>query len=198
MNQKNDYIIENWFSTPIYSGNSIEYAQKLYEPILKHLDWEKINRKRFYKGRTTYNTSKNLAVEPEFEGFVNHLKDTANVFLTELGYDYEKISKKFNPYIFATELNKGSFQERHIHAYQLSGILYIKVPDGSAPIIFNDPIHMREYTNWPVKNPKSPNTFLTVNYKPVVGTLLMWPSWLYHEVLVHEVDDNRIGLVFNL
>ena len=46
MNQKNDYIIENWFSTPIYSGNSIEYAEKLYEPILKHLDWEKINKNR--------------------------------------------------------------------------------------------------------------------------------------------------------
>ncbi len=77
-------------------------------------------------------------------------------------------------------------------------MLYIKVPEGSAPIVFNDPIHMREWSNWPVKNPENTNTFLTVNYKPVVGTLLMWPSWLYHEVLVHEVDDNRIGLVFNL
>ena len=28
--------------------------------------------------------------------------------------------------MFATELNKGSYQERHIHAYQLSGILYLK------------------------------------------------------------------------
>jgi uncharacterized protein (TIGR02466 family) len=197
MNQ-NNYLIENWFSTPIYSGNSIQFVQQLYQPILNHLNSEKINKERFFKGRTTYNTNENLALEPAFEEFVKHIKEIANIFLTHLGYDYEKISKKFNPYIFATELNKGSFQERHIHAYQLSGILYIKVPDGSAPIVFNDPIQTREYINWPVKDLNNSNTFLTVNYKPVVGTLLMWPSWLYHEVLVHNIDDNRIGLVFNL
>jgi len=72
------------------------------------------------------------------------------------------------------------------------------VPEGSAPIQFNDPIHTREYVNWPTIDKNNPNTFLRVQYKPVIGSLLMWPSWLYHEVDTHEIDDNRIGLVFNL
>ena len=65
-------------------------------------------------------------------------------------------------------------------------------------MVFNDPIHIREYDPWPVKDKKNLNTCLTIKYSPVVGNLLMWPSWLYHEVPVHPVNENRIGLVFNL
>ena len=193
-----NYKIEHWFSAPIISHNAIDWAEKLLQPSLNYLNDEKINRKRFYKGRTTYETQHNLAEQSEYIEFVDYLKSVANTFLTDLGFDYNKISKKFNPYMFATELNKGSYQERHIHAYQLSGILYLKVPEGSAPIQFNDPIHTREYVNWPTIDNTNPNTFLRVQYQPVVGSLLMWPSWLYHEVDTHEIDDNRIGLVFNL
>lgn len=196
--QNKKYIIENWFSSPIYSCNAVEYSKKLLPLVLKHLEDEKINKERFFKGRTTYDTHINLANDSNFYNFVDFLKQNAKIFLEDLGYCYETLSKKFDPFIFATELNYGSYQERHIHAYKLSGILYLKVPEGSAPIQFNDPVITREFENWPIKNPKNPNTFLTVNYKPQVGSMLMWPSWLYHEVLTHTVKDSRIGLVFNL
>jgi uncharacterized protein (TIGR02466 family) len=198
MKIEKNYIIENWFSSPIYSCNALPYAEKLLNPVLEHLKAEKINKDRFWLGKTTYNTQINLANDPTFFDFLNFIKDNAKTFLDNLGYDYEILSKKFDPYIFATELNYGSYQERHIHAYKLSGILYLKVPENSAPIQFNDPIITREYESWPVKNSNNPNTFLTVNYKPQVGSMLMWPSWLYHEVPTHTVKENRIGLVFNL
>lgn len=193
-----NYKIESWFSVPILSHYNPEWAEKLLKPSLKYLDYEKINKERFYKGRTTYDTKYNLAKQPEYKKFLSYLKQVAQTYLTDLGFDYNEISKKFDPYFFTTELNKGSYQERHIHRYQLSGILYLKVPEGSAQIIFNDPIHVREYNNWPVLDYSNINTFGTVSYKPVVGSLLLWPSWLYHEVPTHKIDDNRIGLVLNL
>jgi len=196
--ESNNYIIEQWFSSPVYSGNAKQWSDKLLKPALKHLNKNKINKDRFYLGKTTYDTETNLALKKDFKGFVKYLKSIANIFVTELGFDYTKLSKKFDPYIFATELNQGSFQERHIHSYKLSGILYLKVPNNSAPVVFNDPIHIREYDPWPVKDKKNLNTCLTIKYSPVVGNLLMWPSWLYHEVPVHPVNENRIGLVFNL
>jgi len=194
----NNYKIENWFPVPILSHSAPEWSKKLLKPSLKYLDDEKINRERFYKGRTTYGTKYNLATQPEYKGFVTYLKQVAKTYLTDLGFDYSQISKKFDPYFFTTELNKGSYQERHIHKYQLSGILYLKVPEGSAQINFCDPIHVREYASWPVLDPKNSNTFGNVSYKPVVGSLLLWPSWLYHEVPTHKINDNRIGLVLNL
>ena len=103
----NNYKIEHWFSTPIISHNAIDWAERLLQPSLNYLNDEKINRKRFYKGRTTYETQHNLAEQPEYIEFVDYLKSVANTFLTDLGFDYDKISKKFNPYMFATELNKG-------------------------------------------------------------------------------------------
>jgi len=198
LQQNKNYIIENWFSTPIYSCNALEYSRQLLPFVLKHLEDEKINKERFFKGRTTYDTHINLAKDINFNNFLNFIKQNAKIFLNDLGYCYETLSKKFDPFIFATELNYGSYQERHIHAYKLSGILYLKVPEGSAPIQFNDPIVTREFENWPVKDLKNPNTFLTVSYQPKVGSMLMWPSWLYHQVLTHTINENRIGLVFNL
>lgn len=193
-----NYNIQNWFSVPILQHQTSGWAEKLLKPSLKYLDYEKINRHRFYKGRTTYDTKFNLAKQPEYKTFLKYLKDVAKLYLTNIGFDYEQISKKFDPYFFTTELNKGSFQERHIHNYQLSGIFYLKVPKGSAKIIFHDPIHTREFINWPVLDHNNPNTFGTITYEPIVGNLLLWPSWLYHEVPTHTVDDNRIGLVLNL
>jgi len=198
LSTNNNYMIENWFSSPIYSSSSLEWAEKLKPFLLEQLDKDTINKKRFYKGRTTHATNTNLAEFDELKEFNVHLKEHAKIFIDALGFDYEKISEKFKPYYFATELNKGSMQERHIHAFQLSGILYIKVPENSAPIQFLDPNHIREYMDWPIKDYENPNTFKTVNYKPTKGSLLLWPSYLYHQVLVHQVDDNRIGLVLNL
>jgi len=198
LQQNKNYIIENWFSTPIYSCNALEYSRQLLPFVLKHLEDEKINKERFFKGRTTYDTHINLAKDINFNNFLNFIKQNAKIFLNDLGYCYETLSKKFDPFIFATELNYGSYQERHIHAYKLSGILYLKVPEGSAPIQFNDPIVTREFENWPVKDLKNPNTFLTVSYQAKVSSMLMWPSWLYHQVLTHTINENRIGLVFNL
>jgi len=198
LSENNNYIIQNWFSVPIFSCEAAQQAKNLLEPSMKYLNLQKINRDRFFKGKTTYDTDINLANDPIYFNFVNFIKQKAKIFLDDLGYCYETLSKKFNPFIFTTELNEGSYQERHIHAYKLSGILYLKVPDNSAPIQFNDPVITREYENWPVKDNKNPNTFLTVSYKPQVGNMLMWPSYIYHEVPTHIVKESRIGLVFNL
>jgi uncharacterized protein (TIGR02466 family) len=192
------FLIENWFSSPIYSSSAIEWVEKLKPFLLEQLNKDTINKKRFYKGRTTHSTNINLAECDELKDFTTFLMLHAKTFLENLGFDYEKISKKFSPYYFTTELNKGSMQERHIHAFQLSGILYIKVPKNSAPIQFLDPVQIREYMDWPVKNPENQNTFSTVTYTPHEGSLLLWPSFLYHQVMVHQVNENRIGLVVNL
>ena len=78
----NNYKIEHWFSSPIISHNAIDWAEKLLQPSLNYLNDDKINRKRFYKGRTTYETQHNLAKQPEYIEFVDYLKSVANTFLT--------------------------------------------------------------------------------------------------------------------
>ena len=69
----NNYKIESWFSVPILSHYNPEWSEKLLKPSLKYLDDEKINKERFYKGRTTYDTKYNLATRPEYKGFVTYL-----------------------------------------------------------------------------------------------------------------------------
>lgn len=193
-----NYSIEKWFSSPVYSGNAIQFTDELLKTSLKYLYSNESNKNRFYLGKTTYDTQVNLAKKKEYSKFLNYIKQQAEIFVSELGFDYKELSKQFNPFMFATELNQGSFQERHVHNAKISGILYLKVPPNSAPIQFHDPVQVREFAPWPVKDYTNKHTHIIIEYKPKVGSLLMWPSWFYHQVPAHPAIENRIGLVFNL
>ena len=63
----------------------------LFQIISFYLGSRTINKKRFYKGRTTHATNTNLAEFDELKEFNVHLKEHAKIFIDALGFDYEKI-----------------------------------------------------------------------------------------------------------
>ena len=65
----------------------------------------------------------------------------------------------------------------HIHPHSIiSGTLYVEVPKGSGAIRFEDP-----RLPLMMAAPPRPDTFVSVDPRP--GLLLLWESWLRHEVL---------------
>ena len=79
----------------------------------------------------------------------------------------------------------------HIHPHSiLSGTLYVEVPKGSGAIRFEDP-------RLPLMMAAPPrgDTFVTVEPKP--GLLLLWESWLRHEVLPGTGRAERLSISFN-
>lgn len=81
----------------------------------------------------------------------------------------------------------------HIHpACALSGVFYIAANEKSGDIVFNDPrdvaIAVGGLPNF-VSRP--------VPLKPKPGMLLLFPSWLPHEVVENQSDTQRISLAFN-
>ena len=89
-------------------------------------------------------------------------------------------------------LLKGSgHHSGHIHPHSiLSGTFYVEVPDGSGAIRFEDP-----RLPLMMAAPQRDGTFVTVEPKP--GLLLMWESWLRHEVLPGSGKDERLSISFN-
>ena len=72
----------------------------------------------------------------------------------------------------------------------LSGTLYVEVPEGSGAIRFEDPrLPMM------MAAPQRPDSFVTVEPRP--GLLLMWESWLRHEVLAGTGHGERLSISFN-
>jgi uncharacterized protein (TIGR02466 family) len=94
----------------------------------------------------------------------------------------------------------GGYNRPHIHPNShFSGVYYIKAPQNSGDIVFNDPrsgAHMIMPER--VKDIKPPShLWREVRINPLEGRLIMFPSWLWHCVDPNESNDIRISVSFN-
>ena len=86
----------------------------------------------------------------------------------------------------------------HIHPHSvISGTLYVEVPKGSGAIRFEDPrlpLMMAAPTRL-ADAPEELRPFVGVEPRP--GLLLLWESWLRHEVLPGTGRGERLSISFN-
>ena len=80
----------------------------------------------------------------------------------------------------------------HIHGAEISGVFYVKVPEGdSGRLVLVDP---RTRVNMSEKRLRS----LNFPIDPKEGTFVLFPSWLEHYVEPNKSDGIRISMSFNL
>ncbi|MDF1824143.1 MAG: TIGR02466 family protein [Verrucomicrobiales bacterium] len=79
----------------------------------------------------------------------------------------------------------------------LSGVYYLQTPANCGEIEFRDPREVRMMEVIPqVSNNRW--TYKTVQYQPVEGRMIIFPSWLLHQVKPNLNTDDRICISFNL
>jgi uncharacterized protein (TIGR02466 family) len=86
----------------------------------------------------------------------------------------------------------------HIHPLSvISGTYYVKVPKDASGIKFEDPRMDRFMAAPPKKSDakKANRTSYTINSKP--GNLVLFESWLRHEVPASTSEEDRISISFN-
>lgn len=95
-------------------------------------------------------------------------------------------------------LRSGGHHSAHIHPHSIiSGTLYVEVPKGSGAIRFEDP-RLPMMMSAPTRRLDAPaelQPFVTV--EPRAGLLLLWESWLRHEVLPGTTARERLSISFN-
>jgi uncharacterized protein (TIGR02466 family) len=147
--------------------------------------WSKEHR---YAGYTSYASLNDLPKrDPAIADLAKLLTRHAASFARELGWDRKpKLDSLW------VNLLKGSgHHSGHIHPHSiLSGTFYAEVPAGSGAIRFEDP-----RLPLMMAAPQRDGTFVTV--EPKAGLLLMWESWLRHEVLPGSGKDERLSISFN-
>jgi uncharacterized protein (TIGR02466 family) len=88
-------------------------------------------------------------------------------------------------------LKAGGQHSGHIHPHAIiSGTFYVEVPARSGAIRFEDP-----RLPLMMAAPPREDTFVTVQPRP--GLLLLWESWLRHEVLAGAGKGERLSVSFN-
>jgi uncharacterized protein (TIGR02466 family) len=95
-------------------------------------------------------------------------------------------------------LEPGGHHAGHIHPHSaVSGTYYVEVPRGASAIRFEDPRLPRMMAAPPRKSDARPPNRTFVAMAPKAGTLLLWESWLSHEVPANGAAKPRISISFN-
>ncbi len=100
--------------------------------------------------------------------------------------------------LWVNVLKPGGHHGAHIHPHSImSGSFYVEVPNGSGAIRFEDP-RLPMMMAAPRRRDDAPDdlrAFVSVDPQP--GVLLMWESWLRHEVMPHGGKGERLSVSFN-
>ncbi len=90
---------------------------------------------------------------------------------------------------------EGSGLEYHTHPLSIvSGALYLQVDEGSSKTTFCNP---NPYVDMTLVQQATNYTTRTASLQPIVGTLVLFPSWLKHGSIDRNESAERIVLSFN-
>ena len=153
------------------------------------------SRGKGYKGYTSYASLNDLPRrDPAFDDLKRIVTRHAAAFAKELTWE----KKPRLDSLWVNLLKPGGHHSAHIHPHSiLSGTLYVEVPRGSGEIRFEDP-RLSQMMAAPVRRDDAPEElrpFATI--EPRAGLLLMWESWLRHEVLPGTARSDRLSISFN-
>jgi uncharacterized protein (TIGR02466 family) len=151
-----------------------------------------------YPGYTSYASLTDLGWRfPIFKDLVKVLDKHVAEFAKDLAFDLDGKKLKLDS-LWVNILPQGGVHTSHIHPHSvISGTTYITMPDGASAIKFEDP-RLAMMMAAPARTKDAPAHLKTFTYvAPDVGDVLLWESWLRHEVPLNMADDERISVSFN-
>jgi len=199
--------IEQVFATTIYSAPLGGSRTKAFLEELKTAclviaeedgagqDW---SRDAGYKGYTSYASLDDLPVRnPTFAALCERLKPHLVEFANSVDFDMRGLTPMVDS-IWINVLAPGGTHTGHIHNNSIiSGTLYVDVPDGASSIRFEDPRLAMMMAAPPRKSRAAAHNRSFVYVQPSPGTVLLWESWLRHEVPANMAKEDRVSVSFN-
>ena len=148
------------------------------------------SREHHYAGYTSYASLNDLPRrDPAFAELAKLLTKHASKFADECAFDLKQKPRLDS--LWVNSLKAGGHHAGHIHPHSIiSGTLYVEVPARAGAIRFEDP-----RLPLMMAAPSRADTFVTV--QPRAGLLLLWESWLRHEVLPGAGRGERLSISFN-
>ena len=182
-----------YFPTIIYAKD-VQLDNRLFEREV--VEWSKKNKGIKRTNMIGWHSTTDMHKIPVFKPLVDELfKMQMEIYREELLTREPIIGN-----MWANINPPGGYNRPHIHPNShFSGVYYIKAPQNSGDIVFNDPrsgAHMIMPER--IKDIKPPShLWREVRINPLEGRLIMFPSWLWHCVDPNESNDIRISVSFN-
>lgn len=140
----------------------------------------------------------------EFAELAKKIVRCANIVFRDLGYVSN--SRPAISSMWANISPRYAFNRVHTHPGSAwSGVYYVRAPENSGNLYFQDPRPQAQVYNIRFENPESrkPGVWSEVFYEPIVGRLILFPAWLQHEVQpnlseLEGEEGERISISFNI
>jgi uncharacterized protein (TIGR02466 family) len=196
------------FATPIYQATlsthrSFENFRAELEEACQMLAaedtagraWCKANG---YGGYTSYASLDDLPKRASVFAELKTLLDRhAAAFAKDLDFDLGAGRLRLDS-LWVNVLKPGAAHSGHIHPHSvLSGTVYVATPPGASALKLEDP-RLPLMMAAPPRRADAPEEARSFLYlQPEPGTVLMWESWLRHEVPANRARSERISISFN-
>lgn len=196
------------FPTPLWQGRLADAAlladlarscRTLAQDDIAGRRWSRDHR---YRGYTSYASLNDLPVrDPAFGQLARWLVRQASAFAAAAHLDLATGTGARKPRLdslWVNILKPGGGHSGHIHPHSIiSGTLYVEVPEGSGSIRFEDP-RLPMLMHSPPRTPDAPlECRHFVHVEPAAGDVLLWESWLRHEVMPSAAKAERVSISFN-
>ncbi|MGR3614529.1 MAG: 2OG-Fe(II) oxygenase family protein [Paracoccaceae bacterium] len=199
--------IESLFVTRLYRAELSEFGPRINAGELENSclvvaeddeagqDWCEENG---YPGYTSYASLTDLPWRfPIFADLVKVLDQHVSSFAEDLEFNLDD-RKLVLEDLWINILPEGGTHSSHIHPHSVvSGTTYVAMPDGTSSLKLEDPRSAMMMAA-PTRTKEARRELQPFVYvKPKVGDVLLWESWLRHEVPMNMAEDDRISISFN-
>lgn len=151
-----------------------------------------------YLGYTSYASLNDLPWRmPPFKALAKELQPHVMAFADLAAFELADRKLKLDS-LWVNVLPPGAGHSGHIHPHAVvSGTVYVALGKGASPLKFEDP-RLPMLMAAPPRRKDAPQAAQPfVYFAPDEGDVVLWESWLRHEVPPHQGETERISVSFN-
>jgi uncharacterized protein (TIGR02466 family) len=196
--------VENYFTTPIYIVEKVEWLLETIKATDYYIEEAKeLNKKNFYKKKDfgLVHHSKPIGGDPKLKNLTEYIGRMSSDILDQQGYDM-KLYNLFISEMWVQEFAKhgGGHHSPHIHwNSHMSGFYFLKCSDKTSYPIFHDPRPGKMMSMLKQKNHNQINySTEQVHFKIKPGTMIFFNSYLTHEFIFDKGIEPFRFIHFNV
>lgn len=200
-------MIQQFFPTQILSAPVVPRTSFLLRDLKKDIlklsetdhDGQSWSSANYFFGYTSYGSLDQLHLfSSSFEILKKKIDKHVSKFVKELDWDIDPKALHLSK-MWANVMPMGTIHTGHIHPLSVvSGTFYVSLPKKDIPALkFEDP----RFTQMMAVPPKKKNVKIKnlnfFSYVPKEGDVVLFESWLRHEVCQNNSKELRISVSFN-
>lgn len=199
--------VRTWFPTEIYceplqAAGLAKFNRELIDECRNLRDYDAAGRKWSAKnypgGYTSYASMNELhRFSSTFAELEKKLLRHARAYARTLEFDLRGCTIRMTD-CWVNIMPPTAAHSLHLHPLAfISGTYYVATPPGCSGLKFEDPRLDRFMAAPPRRTDCKPSHRAHITYPAEAGNVILFESWLRHEVAANRVEDERISISFN-